>query len=125
MTSGFHLGHASEIRQQKEELEKFLYERVYRHPQLVVIRNLAQARVQKMFATYCRKPDLFPQKYQLRAEQIGTPRMAVEYIAGMTDKFFEETFHRTHPTDSSPRLSVADSNQIVAATHGAQSSRFG
>ena len=99
MTSGFRLGHATEIRQQKEELEKFLYERVYRHPQLVEIRNRAQARVKQMFATYCRRPDLFPQKYQTRAEQIGTPKMAVEYIAGMTDKFFEETFHRTHPTD--------------------------
>ena len=100
MTSGFRLGHATEIRQQKEELEKFLYERVYRHPQLVEIRNRAQDRVKQMFATYCRRPDLFPLKYQTRAEQIGTPRMAVEYIAGMTDKFFEETFHRTHPTDS-------------------------
>jgi len=100
MTSGFRLGHATEIRQQKEELEKFLYERVYRHPQLVEIRNQAQARVKQMFATYCRRPDLFPKKYQARAEQIGTPRMAVEYIAGMTDKFFEETFHRTHSTDS-------------------------
>ena len=100
MTSGFRLGHATEIRQQKEELEKFLYERVYRHPQLVEIRNQAQARVKQMFATYCRRPDLFPKKYQARAEQIGTPRMAVEYIAGMTDKFFEDTFHRTHSTDS-------------------------
>lgn len=100
MTSGFRLGHATEIRQQKEELEKFLYERVYRHPQLVEIRNRAQARVKQMFATYCRRPDLFPPKYQTRAERIGTPKMAVEYIAGMTDKFFEETFHRTHPTDS-------------------------
>ena len=99
MTSGFRLGHATEIRQQKEELEKFLYERVYRHPQLVEIRNRAQARVKQMFATYCCRPDLFPKKYQARAAQIGTPRMAVEYIAGMTDKFFEETFHRTHPTD--------------------------
>ena len=100
MTSGFRLGHATEIRQQKEELEQFLYERVYRHPQLVEIRNRAQDRVKQMFATYCCRPDLFPKKYQARAAQIGTPRMAVEYIAGMTDKFFEETFHRTHPTDS-------------------------
>ncbi len=99
MASDFRLGHATEIEQQKEELEKFLYHRVYRHPKLVEIRNQAQARVQQMFATYCRRPELFPEKYQARARQIGTPRMAVEYIAGMTDKFFEETFHRTHTAD--------------------------
>jgi len=99
LASDFRVGHAAEIEQQKEELEKFLYQQVYRHPQLVKIRDKAQARVRQMFATYCRKPDLFPNKYQTRAEQIGTPRMAVEYIAGMTDKFFEETFRRTHTTD--------------------------
>jgi len=98
MDSDFRLGHAAEIEQQKEELERFLYERVYRHPKLIKIRNLAQDRVQQMFATYCDNPGLFPQKYQDRARQIGTPRMAVEYIAGMTDKFFEDTFHRSHAT---------------------------
>ena len=98
MGSDFRLGHAAEIEQQKEELERFLYQRVYRHPKLIKIRNLAQHRVQQMFATYCDNPDLFPKKYQDRAQQIGTPRMAVEYIAGMTDKFFEDTFHRTHTT---------------------------
>lgn len=98
MDSEFRLGHAAEIEQQKEELERFLYQRVYRHPKLIKIRNLAQDRVQQMFATYCDNPNLFPKKYQDRAQQIGTPRMAVEYIAGMTDKFFEDTFHRTHTT---------------------------
>ncbi len=96
MASEFRLGHAAEIEQQKEELERFLYQRVYRHPKLVKIRDQAQARVQQMFATYCGKPDLFPKKYQARAQKIGVPRMAVEYIAGMTDKFFEDTFQRTH-----------------------------
>ena len=98
MSSNFRLGHAPEIEEQKEELEKFLYQQVYRHPQLIKIRTQAQARVQQMFATYCSQPDLFPDKYQARAQRIGVPRMAVEYIAGMTDKFFEETFHQTHPS---------------------------
>ena len=99
MASDFRLGHAPEIEEQKQELERFLYQQVYRHPQLVKIRDLAQTRVQKMFATYCSKPNLFPEKYQARAQQIGVPKMAVEYIAGMTDKFFEETYRRTHPLD--------------------------
>ena len=91
--SDYVLGHDGELKQQKEEVERFLYTRVYRHPKLVTVRQQAQQRLKEMFQRYCDAPELFPKKYQHRAEKIGVPRMAIEYIAGMTDRFCEDV-HR-------------------------------
>ena len=95
--SDFLIGPAPELAEQKKELEIFLYENVYRHPQLIAIRESAQSRLKKMFRAYCENPGLIPEKYHQRCEKIGVQRMAVEYIAGMTDHFCEETYRALFP----------------------------
>lgn len=97
INSDFLIDHSEALSEQKKELENFLHQRVYRHPQLIAMRDQAQARVKQMFEFYCQNPDFFPQKYQPRAERIGVRRMAIEYIAGMTDHFCEETFRKMFP----------------------------
>ena len=97
LDSDYLIGPPTELEEQKKELEKYLYERVYRHPKLIEIRQNAQTRVKEMFLAYCENPDRFPQKYLPRAQRVGVKRMAVEYIAGMTDHFFEETFQKMFP----------------------------
>ncbi len=94
MSSDFLIEHAEELSEQKKELERFLYENVYRHSQLIDIRTTAQDRLRRMFAAFCENPELFPPKYQQRADLIGVPRMAVEYLAGMTDRFCEHTYRK-------------------------------
>ena len=84
----------TELQDMKSELEQYLHKNVYRHPDLIVVRQKAQSRLRRMFEGFCDNPQLFPPKYRLRAEKIGTPRMAVEYIAGMTDHFCEQTYAR-------------------------------
>ena len=93
MNSSFLIEHAEELAEQKAELEAFLYQNVYRHPDLVRVRQQAQGRLKEMFQNYCQHPELFPPKYQIRAEEIGISRMAVEYLAGMTDRFCEDAYH--------------------------------
>ena len=92
MSSDYRIEHHPDLAEPKQELERFLYARVYRHPKLVTVRKQAQERVKQMYARYCQTPELFPKKYQTRAEKIGIPRMAVEYIAGMTDRFCEDVY---------------------------------
>ena len=92
MQSSFLIEHANELAEQKKELEAFLYQNVYRHPDLIKIRLQAQGRLKEMFEHYCQNPELFPAKYQNRARNVGVPRMAVEYLAGMTDRFCEDTY---------------------------------
>ena len=90
--SDFRIDHPTELAEQKRELESFLYKNVYRHPDLIQVRQRAQNRLKEMYARYCEDPSLFPQKYQQRSEVVGVRRMAVEYIAGMTDRFCEQTW---------------------------------
>lgn len=90
--SEFLMGPSPELAQQKSELEKFLYERVYRHPRLLKVRESAQIRLREMFDGFVSDPSLLPDKYQRRAEKIGIRRMAVEYLAGMTEHFCEQVY---------------------------------
>ncbi|MEM7453628.1 MAG: dGTP triphosphohydrolase [Planctomycetota bacterium] len=94
MESDFLIGPGKEMGEQKRELESFLYERVYRHPDLVEIRNRAQSRLRECYEVLSSDIEFFPGKYQPRAREIGCRKMAVEYIAGMTDNFFEQTYRR-------------------------------
>jgi dGTPase len=72
---------------QKAELEAFLYERVYRHPRVMDIRRAAQAKLAEMFAAYAARPELLPDSFRRRADEVGLPRTIGDYLAGMTDRF--------------------------------------
>lgn len=91
------IGTSVELAEQKRELERFLFQRVYRHPDLVRVRGEAQARLQRMFEEYQRRPELFPEKYQRRAERVGVRRMAIDYLAGMTDRFCDDRYREMFP----------------------------
>ena len=90
--SDFRIGPGPVLAAQKRELERFLYDNVYRHPYLIGVREQAQQRLREMFEGYVAQPELFPEKYQQRARRVGVRRMAGDYLAGMTDRFCEETY---------------------------------
>lgn len=91
-SSDFRIGPDPELSEKKKELERFLYQRVYRHPRLIAVRTAAQDRLRRMYEGYCARPELIPVHYQERLKKVGIRQMAVEYIAGMTDRFCEDTF---------------------------------
>ena len=91
------IGTSTELTQQKRELERFLYQRVYRHPDLIAVRSRAQLRLQRMFEEYQQRPELFPEKYRQRAERVGVRQMAVDYLAGMTDRFCDDRYREMFP----------------------------
>jgi dGTPase len=41
-----------------------------------------------LFFWYCENPNALPSGYFQRSETIGVPRSVADYIAGMTDRFF-------------------------------------
>ena len=94
MASEFLVEPSQELQHKKKELEKFLYQNVYRHERLIAMRSKAQHRIQQLYGIYVASPEEFPGKHLSRLEKIGERRMAGEYIAGMTDRFFEQTFER-------------------------------
>jgi dGTPase len=75
------------IASQKEELEKFLYGRVYRHPNVLAERAVAEQAIHDLFARYSQMPEKLPAKFQARLTEDGVSRNVCDYLASMTDRF--------------------------------------
>ncbi|MCA9155761.1 MAG: dNTP triphosphohydrolase [Planctomycetales bacterium] len=91
---GFRLEHDSELAGQKEELEAFLYQRVYRHPELIEMRARAQSRLAALFGAFVSARNGLPAKYRRRIDEVGLHRAVGDYLAGMTDRFCNEQFEQ-------------------------------
>jgi dGTPase len=71
----------------KKQLERFLFDRVYRHSQVVEATAEAERIVERLFAAFTATPSLLPKAEQ---ERLGEEPLAIvvsDYIAGMTDRF--------------------------------------
>lgn len=86
------VGCSDELCELKDELEDFLYDRVYRHPRLIAMRAQAQQRIRAMYAGYLQRPDLLPERHRRRAQRVGAERAVGDYLAGMTDRFCEQMY---------------------------------
>ena len=72
------------MRAQSSALKRFLFQHLYRHPQVVATTDQAREVVRGLFAAYLARPA------ELRAEFAQRPdreRAVADYIAGMTDRF--------------------------------------
>jgi dGTPase len=78
----------------KRELEQFLFQHVYRHPSLVVTRQMAQENLRRLFAHYLQHVASLPPKFRQRCDQVGAPRAVADYLAGMTDHYCLQQFER-------------------------------
>jgi dGTPase len=81
------------MREQAIVLKKFLYQNLYRHPQVMETTELAKQVVRDLFDVYMNKSDEIPRKFMDRtalyagdAVEVNARRVA-DYIAGMTDRF--------------------------------------
>jgi dGTPase len=90
--SGFRISPGPEMAGQKLRLERFLYERVYRHPRLVAVRAQAQQRLRELFEFFLQNPGRLPPHFAVRAQAVGLPRTIGDYLAGMTDRFCDQQY---------------------------------
>ncbi len=81
--------HAPDLAAAKRELERFLFEKVYRSERVLAIRVPAQRKLADLFGWYLAHPDELPPGFRERAKSCGIPRSTADYIAGMTDRFLE------------------------------------
>jgi dGTPase len=92
--AGFRIGPSDVPAVKKRELERFLYDRVYRHTRLIVVRHLAQQRLHRLFEELTRQPSLLPPAFQQRAAEVGMDRAVGDYLASMTDRFCDQEYGR-------------------------------
>jgi len=72
---------------QLTELEQFLYQLVYRHPEVVRTDADGQTKIHALFNSYRRDPATLPPRFAARIAEQGLERVICDYIAGMTDRF--------------------------------------
>jgi dGTPase len=74
------------IREESQELKRFLRENLYRHYRVVRMSTKARRIVTELFAALLSDTRLLPPEFQEQAGE-GVPRAIADYIAGMTDRY--------------------------------------
>ncbi|MEM9279052.1 MAG: deoxyguanosinetriphosphate triphosphohydrolase [Pseudomonadota bacterium] len=76
--------------EKEKSIKAFLFDRVYRAPELMVMRHAAEKIIQDIFASYMQYPDTMPEslkKHVSRNPSGNTPRVVADFIASMTDSY--------------------------------------
>ena len=91
--SGTFIRFSDSMRQESTELKRFLFQNLYRHPQVMLMTGRAKQVIVDLFNAYLAEPAQMPCAHQCRAS--GQPsesentmaRVVADYIAGMTDRY--------------------------------------
>ncbi len=73
------------------ELRSFLFERVYRHPEVMKEAHKATFLISALFDYFMQHPDSVPEEYH-RISEGDDMRAVTDYIAGMTDRYAKRLF---------------------------------
>jgi dGTPase len=91
---GIQLDYSPLVAGERDELQQFLFESVYRHPQLVAIRRQAATRVRVLFEHLVSLPQGLPSRFQDWAQKVGIQVAVGDYLAGMTDRFCDSQYRQ-------------------------------
>ena len=82
-------GFSPAMAEHERELKRFMYRRLYYHPEQVAAAERARDVVARLFAAYSQDSSLMPRDWQDRLPPRDPPRARViaDFIAGMTDSF--------------------------------------
>jgi len=81
------VGFSSELQQQKQEIEHYLFENVYHHYRVMRMADKAKRFIRELFRAYVADPRQLPPDDQEWARDQGVHRAVCDYIAGMTDRY--------------------------------------
>ena len=86
------------LAERKRELEDYLYEVLYADYRVLRATNSARRFVRHIFGAYVDDPRQLPPQHRERAKQYGLHRAVCDYLAGMTDRFAQDTYAQLfHP----------------------------
>lgn len=77
---------SKKIREQEDELKRFLMKNLYRHYKVMRMSSKAHLIIKELFAAFLENPRLLPNDYQKKDED-KLVRSIADYIAGMTDRY--------------------------------------
>ncbi len=80
-------GFSPQVNAENAALKKFLLERLYDHPAIVMDRERSVEALGQLFEFYLSHPEAMPKSYAELAQHGSRHRVVCDYIAGMTDHF--------------------------------------
>jgi dGTPase len=89
---GIQLQMSPEMASDKQELEAFLFEHVYRHPRLIEVRQRAATRIHQLFRLLKAYPERLPERFQKWAMEWGVEHTVAVFLAGMTDRLCDDQY---------------------------------
>ena len=85
------VGFGERMRAESIELKRFLFQNLYRHPQVAAMAEAGKTVVQELFDAYNAQPGEMRGGYGARAAEgrpdLSRERIVADYVAGMTDRF--------------------------------------
>ena len=85
------IGFSESMKSQSLALKQFLFNRLYRHPQVVQTMETAQQLVRELFTAYMVEPERMKPRYVQRVRSADSlperARVVADFIAGMTDRY--------------------------------------
>lgn len=85
------VGFSPAMRAESIVLKRFLFQNLYRHPQVMQTTDLAQTVVRELFAVYRERPQemkpRFAERAQAAADAPALARVVCDFVAGMTDRY--------------------------------------
>jgi dGTPase len=86
---------SNEMREKERALKAFLFEHLYRHPQVMAKMDVAGAVVRDLFQRYMLDGEALPESWRAdRAQGEMNARHVCDFIAGMTDQFAIREYER-------------------------------
>ncbi|SMC08674.1 deoxyguanosinetriphosphate triphosphohydrolase [Nitratiruptor tergarcus] len=81
---------------QIKKLKKILYEKLYRHPQILRKMYAGKQCIEGLFKALTEEPRLMPDEYYQRAQKEKIYRVAADFIAGMSDRYAMNIYHEIY-----------------------------
>ena len=84
--------------EQERRLKKFMYDRLYYHPEQLATAERAREVISRLYAAYSQDPSTMPDNWLAKHPQ-GEPKRSrhiADFIAGMTDRFAIEQVRRIY-----------------------------
>ncbi len=88
------VGFSSQVECKNRGLKDFLFDRLYHHHRVIRMQVKAQHLIQRLFKAYVAEPRQLPQDIQARFAEARPERVVCDYIAGMTDRFAIQEYHK-------------------------------
>ena len=90
------IGHSKEINRALKELKKELYQKMYRHPQIVKKMHAGKVCVKALYKAFSQESALMPTHQQELFKIRAKHRVIADYIASMTDRYALKTYHEIY-----------------------------